>query len=171
MTHCIAGESGQFRGCAEELYVGFIISPFYKQHSFLARMVLIIQEDYKKGEKFSSFCESLTVLSRLLGSPVNLEQAPVMDGWICNQSISSEKEEDAANKQRLVAKTTIHFAKVFASHIELLSACLPACLWVTRFVTPVGCTSIQLCAAVGRILRMLASSHEINAQRQFWNIN
>lgn len=54
-----------------------------------------------------------------------------------------------------MAKTTIHFAKVFAAHIESLSGCLTACLRVTRFVTPVGCASIQLCAAaaaaVGRV--------------------
>lgn len=67
-----------------------------------------------------------------------------------------------------MAKTTIHFAKVFAAHIESLPGCLTACLRVTRFVTPVGCASIQLCAAaaVGRVRRMLASSHEMNAQRQ-----
>lgn len=140
----------------------FLYSPFFflKQHSFLACMVLIIQENYSQGENLG-----LSVNPKLAGRGC-------INGCMSIQSANQHSKRGRSRQQakRLMAKTTIHFAKVFAAHIESLSGCLTACLPVTRFVTPVGCASIQLCAAaaaVGRVRRMLASSHEMNAQRQY----
>lgn len=114
-------------------------------------MVLIIQEDYSQGENLG-----LSVNPKLAGTGC-------INGCMSIQSANQHSKRGRSRQQakRLMAKTTIHFAKVFAAHIEPLSGCLTACLPVTRFVTPVGCASIQLCAAaaaVGRVRRMLAYS-------------